>query len=311
MSSSSPLRVALVGIGKIARDQHVPVLAAHPEMALVATVSRNAEIEGIPGFRSLAEAFETVPEIDAVVLCTPPRVHYHQAREALIAGRHVFLEKPPVASLAEMDALQRLAADSGLTLFASWHSRCAAAVEPARRWLQGREVKSVDILWKEDVRRWHPGQDWIFEPGGMGVFDPGVNALSIVTCILPRPFALTHAILEVPDNRAAPIAASLAFEDEAGVPIRAELDFRQADEEIWEIVVGTTSGSLVLVKGGAGIVVDGVEQALVPASEYQGLYDRFVELVHEGSSDADVTPLIHVADAFLLGERRAVPAFEW
>jgi D-galactose 1-dehydrogenase len=43
----------------------------------------------------------------------------------------------------------------------------------------------VNVIWREDVRVWHPGQDWIWQPGGLGVFDPGINALSIITHILP------------------------------------------------------------------------------------------------------------------------------
>ena len=46
-------------------------------------------------------------------------------------------------------------------------------------------MKRLLVTWKEDVRHWHPGQQWIWEAGGFGVFDPGINALSIVTKIMP------------------------------------------------------------------------------------------------------------------------------
>jgi hypothetical protein len=86
-----------------------------------------------------------------------------------------------------------LAARAGRTLFATWHSRFAPAVEPARQWLTPRRIRSVHINWKEDVRVWHPGQGWIFEPGGLGVFDPGINALSILTRILPLSLSQTQS----------------------------------------------------------------------------------------------------------------------
>ena len=57
------------------------------------------------------------------------------------------------------------------------------------------------------MRRWHPGQEWIWKAGGFGVFDPGINALSIATHIIPKSFFVTSAILDFPDNRQAPIAA--------------------------------------------------------------------------------------------------------
>lgn len=85
-----------------------------------------------------------------------PRFAYAEA--ALKAGRHVMLEKPPGATLAEIHALQALAADRGLTLYATWHSRMAHAVAAAKAWLHGKVVSRAHITWREDVRKWHPGQ---------------------------------------------------------------------------------------------------------------------------------------------------------
>ena len=81
---------------------------------------------------------------------------------------------------------------------------------------------------------------------GFGVFDPGINALSILTRILPRPFFLTAAELSFPRNRAAPIAADLVFSDDAGTAIRAEFDWRQTGPQTWDIRVETDAGRLTL-----------------------------------------------------------------
>ena len=75
---------------------------------------------------------------------------------------------------------------------------------------EGKRVRELRVTWKEDVRHWHPGQAWIWEPGGFGVFDPGINALSILTRILPSPIFVQSATLAVPANRAAPIAAEIS-----------------------------------------------------------------------------------------------------
>ncbi|MFX5656779.1 hypothetical protein ABTE24_21610, partial [Acinetobacter baumannii] len=55
-----------------------------------------------------------------------------------------------------------------------------------KRHLQEHAPRKVKVIWREDVRHWHPDQEWIWQPGGLGVFDPGINALSIVTEILPQ-----------------------------------------------------------------------------------------------------------------------------
>ena len=303
------IRVAIVGLGKIARDQHISAIAETAGIELAATVSRNASINGIRHFATLDELLDRVPDIDAVALCTPPQGRQAQAAAALKAGKHVLLEKPPGATVSELTPLIAEARQTGHTLFATWHSRFAPAVEAARAFLAGRQIRSVVVEWKEDVRVWHPGQAWIWEPGGFGVFDPGINALAILTRILPRPFFLTEAELSYPGNRAAPIAANLAFSDGTGLPILAEFDWRQTGPQTWDIRVETDAGRLTLSSGGSRLDHD--DRTLVDEDqvEYRGIYQRFVELITSRVSDVDLSPLLHVADAFMLGRRRDVEPF--
>jgi len=302
------VRIGIVGVGKIAQDQHIPVINASPDFDLVAAASRHGRIDGGNNYTTLEEMLGA-ERLDAVSLCQPPQVRFDAARVAIEAGKHVFLEKPPGATLSEVEILRELARTKGVTLFASWHSRYASGVDTARHWLAGKTLHSVEIEWKEDVRHWHPGQAWIWEAGGMGVFDPGINALSIATAILP-PFFLADGTLEVPANRASPIAADLHFVTAAGTPVHAAFDWRQTGPQTWDIRVATDAGKLVLSKGGSELSIDGQPHALPPEAEYRGLYDRFAQLIAAGESDVDVSPLRHVADAQLRAERREVEAFE-
>jgi len=251
------------------------------------------------------------PAIDAVTLCTPPQVRSAQAQLALEAGKHVMLEKPPGATVSEIGPLLAAAKAAKTTLFATWHSRCAPAVEPARKLLADRAIKSVTIIWKEDVRVWHPGQDWIFAAGGFGVFDPGINALSILTRILPQPVFVTRADLGFPANREAPIVVDMDMRDASGLPIRAEFDFRQTGPQTWDIRIETDSGPLVLSGGGAKMSDGGNGVVDAMKEEYPALYRQFVDLASKGECDVDLAPLQIVADAFLLGRRRNVEAFEF
>ena len=213
--------------------------------------------------------------------------------------------------MTEIAPLVTAAREAKRTLFQSWHARFSPAVEPARRLLAERKIERVVINWKEDVRVWHPGQDWIFEPGGFGVFDPGINALSILTRILPRPVFVTRAELGFPANRASPIAAELELSDSAGLAIRASFDFRETRNHTWEIRFETDKGPVILSGGGARLAAG--DEVLVDETKqsYQSLYRRFVELVAAGESDVDLSPLQLVADAFMLGRRREVEAFAW
>ena len=305
----SAIKIAIVGVGKIVHDQHLPAIAANPDFALVASASRNNTVDGIPGFKSIEEMLAQMPEIEAVSLCMPPQYRHAAAHAALSAGKHVFLEKPPGATLSEVADLEALAASRGLTLFTSWHSRYAPAVQPAKAWLAAHAPTGMHVVWKEDVRHWHPNQDWIWQAGGLGVFDPGINALSIVTEILPSPIFLSGASLEFPENRDAPIAADLRFQDAGALRVHAEFDWRQTGKQSWDIVIETAAGQVKLSDGGARLWINGEEQPLDKEAEYPSLYRRFAALVKAGRSDVDVAPLRHVADAFMLGRRKVVEAF--
>nr|WP_295464070.1 Gfo/Idh/MocA family oxidoreductase [Mesorhizobium sp.] len=303
------LKVALVGIGKIAVDQHVPAIAASPDWELAATCSRHGSVEGVPAFTDFATLLARRPDIKVVSLCLPPVPRFDYAAAALSAGRHVMLEKPPGATLAEVHELQALAGQRGLSLFATWHSRMAHAVAPAKAWLADRTVTGAHITWREDVRKWHPGQDWVFEPGGMGVFDPGINALSILTEILPVPVHLTGAELEFPANRHTPIAAKLRFSGN----VTADFDWRQEGPQTWDIEIDTDAGPMALRMGGNVLEIGGKAAAgeNTITGEYPALYASMAGLVRDGRSDVDLAPMVHVADALTLGRRIVVDAFEF
>ena len=305
-------QIAIVGLGKIAVDQHVPSIARSPAFHLAATVSRNARAEGVDAFDDLPAMLAARPGITAVALCVPPQVRFALAREALLAGRDVLLEKPPGASLAEVAILSELAAAHGRVLYATWHSRHAAGVGPARDWLADRRITGARIVWREDVRRWHPGQDWIWQAGGLGVFDPGINALSVLTEILPDAVRLRGAELAFPSNRDTPIAARLDLVTASGAGIDTDFDWRQTGPQTWDITIETDDGTLELTGGGAQVRAGGevLSSAETLASEYDGIYARFADLIASRRADVDMRPQVLVADAFMLGRRVVTDAFE-
>lgn len=310
---TAPIQLAVIGLGKIAHDQHLPAIAQSPHFELVATVDRDKCGEGdLPAFGSIDELAASDVPVDAVSICTPPQVRHDIADAALAHGWHVLLEKPPGATLAEVVALREKAEGQEKSLFTAWHSRFASAVEPAREWLSEKRIRRAKVTWREDVRVWHPGQSWIWQPGGFGVFDPGINALSIITWILPEPLFVVNSKLEFPSNLGAPIAAQLALRDRSDVPVTMDLDFREEGPQQWNIEVETDAGLLKLSDGGANLSIDGEPVARSDTAlhgEYPGLYRRFAALIRAGVSEVDVAPLRLVADAFLCGKIDMGPPF--
>ncbi len=302
-------RIGVIGLGKIAQDQHLPVIAASDAFTLVAVSSqRGLSVPGARSFRDHAALLAETPDLDAVAICTPPQVRHAIARDALAAGKHVMLEKPPAATLSALSDLTVAAARRGRVLMTTWHSQYNAAVDAARERLAGETVTRLFIEWKEDVRKWHPGQAWIWQAGGFGVFDPGINALSIASKIMPRPLLIEQASLLVPANAESPIAAELRFAGPGD--LTAVFDWRQQGGEVWDITVETASGHrLVLSGGGSRLTIDGVETVAEAPREYQGIYRHFAALLDAGTSHVDARPFELVADAFLLGRRTSTAAF--
>jgi len=303
---SAALKLGIVGFGKIARDEHVPAIARTEGLELIAVASRHGSAEGVANYLSLTDMLAACPELDAVVLCQPPAVRFEAAKEALNAGKHVFMEKPPGLSVSEVELLRGIAEKKGVTLFASWHSRYAPSVPPLKSWRAGKKLKRVAIEWREDVTLWHPGQDWIWQPGGFGVMDPGINALSILTDVIGEPIRMISSRLEFPSNKGTPIGADLAMETASGMPITAVFDWRETGPQTWRILFEAEHDRFDYVQGQASLP----EGETAIAYEYRGLYARFLELVRSGRSDVDLAPLQLVADAFLAARIDIVQPFD-
>ena len=304
-----PIRIAIIGYGKIAEDQHVPSIQANGRFELVATSSRSGQGVG-QKFTDWRELIRKVEGLEAVAITTPPGPRYTIARECIEAGLHCLLEKPPTTGLAEIADLDCLAQGKGVTLFNTWHAQHHSTVDAAAKALAGKRIKSMQIHWHEDVHKWHPGQQWIWEPGGFGVFDPGINAFSIATKIFPGSLFVEKALLSFPENAQTAIAADVSFySPEADGPLTASLDWRRTEGEEWTITLETTDGTSVrLEDGGARLILNGESRTDSGIGEYPDIYRTFVDLIDERRSLVDVAPLRLVADCLLVGGRKLVEA---
>ena len=122
-TAHSPIRVALVGYGSAGRIFHAPLIAGVPGLQLSCIVTRQHEAvaQDWPDLRCVATAAEAFASthIDLVVIATPNASHFELAKSALLAGKHVVVDKPCTVTLAETDVLLELARQQGrvLTVF--------------------------------------------------------------------------------------------------------------------------------------------------------------------------------------------------
>jgi len=301
-------RIGLVGLGQITQKQHLPSIAASPDFELVAAASLAGEAPGVPVFRDHLAMLRAHPEIEAVVICTPPRARRQIAVDALLAGKHVLLEKPSAATLGEFEHILRVAAAQGRIVHASWHSQYNDAVERARELLAGQAIASMHMDWKENFHKYHPGQRWIWDAGGFGVFDMAINGLSIMSRIFdPVPYVL-DAELRIPADAAVPSGAEVRFGlGDGSAPMTASFEWDWQGEDKRELTIATDAGKvLALTASGGRLTVDGIEAVSASRTEYRDLYRHFAELLRTGKSSTDVVPLRLVADILLQG--KPVPA---
>jgi predicted dehydrogenase len=300
--AGAPWRVALVGCGAIGCSRHLPVLRSHPRFELAALVDPLPQAGPVPGFESLAAALDSGVELDAAVIATPPQVRAAIAREAMAAGLAVLLEKPPAASVAEALELKALAKRSGTTLFAAWHSRFAPMASAAADWLRNHQLVGGRMTWREDVCKWHPGQDWIWRAGGLGAFDPGINGFSLLTSLHPGPLDVADVRFRVHRGADTPVVVDMVLKGE-GFEMPVALDLQATDGETWCIDLLRDDGrTAVLDKGGACWRASGGSVVTAPEREYEGVYHRFAELIEDGSSDVDLQPLQLVEAAFAVAD---------
>lgn len=143
---------------------------------------------------------------DAVVIATPTLFHARLAEAALQAGKHVFVEKPITATLAEADALIALAAERGLVLMVGQIERHSAAIRTLRESLDGRRLVSLEAT------RVAP-----FRPRSLDVsvvLDLMIHDLDLILSLVPSPLAEVRAVggsvmTQLPDW----VVAQLRFED--------------------------------------------------------------------------------------------------
>ena len=99
--------VALIGTG-FGQKVHLPALRANPNIEVVAVYHRDrttaetiAQTHNIPHFYTTIQDTINHPEVQAIVITTPPFLHYDMAKAALNAGKHILLEKPTTLNAAE------------------------------------------------------------------------------------------------------------------------------------------------------------------------------------------------------------------
>ncbi|PSQ11661.1 gfo/Idh/MocA family oxidoreductase [Halobacteriales archaeon QS_7_68_65] len=146
MSSAASLRVGVIGVGSMG-ENHARVYAELPTVELAgiadADADRARDVAGRHDTRSM-DRRELVESVDAVSIAVPTAHHYPVARECIVAGVHVLIEKPFVAEPAEGRELVSLADEHDITIQVGHIERFNPAIQAVSEILAGKELIAID-----------------------------------------------------------------------------------------------------------------------------------------------------------------------
>jgi len=172
--TSNRLRIGLIGTGSIACENHVPAIQQSRNCHLWSILSRSEcnarsfcqrfEIDFETGGFTDIEAFLGDPNLQAVVVASPDKLHFEHASHCLKAGKHVLVEKPLAVSVDECDRLTTLADENGVELGVGLHLRWHAGIGEMLSLLAAGKVgtiRHVSMQWTfaSSLENWRASQE--------------------------------------------------------------------------------------------------------------------------------------------------------
>jgi predicted dehydrogenase len=305
---SEPVRLALVGCGRIAQVAHLPALEKAAGVELVAVSDPSEAVAGavarrygVAGVHADAGSALADPAVEAVLIAAPDRFHHGLASQALQAGRHVLVEKPLAATVAEAEDLAGLVDRTGLTLQVGAMKRHDQGVRYARRFAAERlgPVRSFAAWYRiGDLR---PGiEATLFPPVAA---EAGTRERETAFKADRRRYLLATHGAHVFDT-----VRFLLGDEVASLVARHRQD---GPDHLWQLLATTTTGAVGTVTIAAdvpGLPSEGVEvlgaAGTVRADLHFPFYRR-AATVHAYAGGEVVAPTLTDGDAY----RRQVEAF--
>ena len=178
------MKVGMVGVGCISGIYLKNFKETFRDVELVAVCdlirerAEKAQAEyGVPKIYDTMHELFADPEIDIVLNLTRPYQHYEVSRAALLAGKHVYSEKPLAADLHEGIELVKLAEEKGLWIGGAPDTFMGAAIQTCRKKLDegmiGEVIGGRCVMGGRGMEMWHPDPDFYYQRGGGPLMDMG------------------------------------------------------------------------------------------------------------------------------------------
>lgn len=197
-SSSSPLRVAIVGAGQVADNVHAAYYATRQDVQMVAVMDNRLEqAQAFARRHAIASAWQDVQAMlqevkpDVVSVCSPNRFHFDHVMAALGAGCHVMCEKPPAMTPRQAEQMRLTARRQGKVLAYDFHHRFALDTQLLREAVQQGTFGEIYFTSAQALRRCGVPGWGVFTnrslSGGGPLMDIGIHMLDAAMYVLGFP----------------------------------------------------------------------------------------------------------------------------
>jgi scyllo-inositol 2-dehydrogenase (NADP+) len=244
MTLSEKINVAVVGLGWVATNRHIPVILRHPHLNLYGAVDKHPERiqhlkEKYPWIQSSISQEGEMPwgaDVQAVVIATDPLNHYALAKKILLTGKHVLMEKPLTMKPEESLELQEIASQMGVNCCVVHNFQFARSTMKLKAMLSKGElgdVQSIEAIQLSNPRRRLP--TW-YEQLPFGLFyDESPHMFYMLEALCGQEIRyLSSTVLRKPGQNT-PLSVT-GYYAASNFPVRLSMNFNASLSE-WHIAV--------------------------------------------------------------------------
>lgn len=194
---TTPIRTGLIGYGSVAEKMHAPLISACPDLDFVAIVERNGnrceeKFPNVRTFRSLDELLDA-DFVDLVCITTPNEFHFPMAKQCLLAGKHVVVDKPVTVFSYETEELEQIAKEKNLTCSVFHNRRYDGDFRTLQKLVAEQTLGNLVYL-ESHFDRFRPqvSENWREKnvPGNGITYDLGSHLIDQVVLLFGKPEAI-------------------------------------------------------------------------------------------------------------------------
>ena len=298
-----PLRIAFLGCGFITRV-HSRQLRALNGSVTCGYASRDArrsdefcrEFSGVGSYASYDAAINDT-NVDAVVIAVPPRFHLELALQALLAGKHVLVEKPAFLTLADYELVKNARDRAGRVVLVGENDHYKPLAVTLRRLIAEEVIgEMVFGLFTTIARRLKRAEDWRNDEsmaGGDAFFEEGIHWLHVAGSLGPKITAITgfrpSPSVDGPDRRTKSMMVAFQYDNGAVGSLYYSREIPSLLRGLRLSKLFGRDGIITFESNGAFVAVrgKGLPRVLFPGFTdirgYQAMYRDFVRSIREGS----------------------------